>query len=164
MIEQAVNDKESGFSVGDNVQYIENNHFYTVEKKNTEYFLTSQDHTSGFWTDEKNLRDVEASLPRRYLGDTPARPIPSDGSDGKYYDRTIPKNILEKWNGTRVVSAEDLIYVVFRNDFNFGNSFKSLVRADSFVRGIGKQGNTLKYECNKVHYYTDKIEEQGDNK
>ena len=162
---------ENKFKIGDTVQDITNNHILevgnvSVSPNNScvEYYLLTAGPDGGYWVGEGGVRKVDPPLPLSYLEYVPAKSIPSDGSDGKYYDRTIPKNILEKWNGTGVVSAEDLIYVVFRNDFNFGNSFKSLVRADSFVRGIGKQGNTLKYECNKVHYYTDKIEEQGDNK
>lgn len=65
--------KEPGFNVGDNVQYIENNHFYTVEKKNTEYFLTSPDHTSGFWTDEKKLRGIGVA---KFEVGTPLETIP----------------------------------------------------------------------------------------
>jgi hypothetical protein len=145
-------DKYSKFGKGDEVLHKDcsakvQNCDYCEERGTFTYFIRYKD---GFdtWVDEAELSKGSSA-------------ITSDGSDGKYYDRSIPKYILDKWNETGVVSAEDLIYVIFRNDFNFGNSFKSLVRADSFVRGIGKQGNTLKYECNKVHYYTDKIEEQA---
>ena len=169
------------FDNGDTVQDITNNHIHRVGgfketfvagARVVEYYLLTEGPDGGYWVSEEDLRYADATLPLHYHGNTlgfaacsgviHAKSIPSDGSDGKYYDRTIPQKYLDKWNETKTISAEDLILILFDNDFNFGNSFKSLVRANSFVRGFGKQGNTLEYECNKVHYYTDKIEEQGE--
>ena len=96
-------------------------------------------------------------------------PIASDGGSSSYYDKEIPQWLLNRLierndEGKCFVKTEELIEVLFRNDFSFGNAFKALVRADGVVTGQGKAGNTLSYETTKVRYYADRILEQGENK
>lgn len=92
-------------------------------------------------------------------------PIPSDGKSSAYYDIELPEWLFHVLHdrfesGEQCyIKTEELIEVVFGNDFAFGTLFKSLVRARGAVLGRGKKGNTLQYELNKVRYYTDRIEE-----
>ena len=46
----------------------------------------------------------------------------------------------------------------FDNGFDFGNAFKSLVRAFLNTQGSGKEGNDLAYELNKIRYSINKID------
>ena len=74
--------------------------------------------------------------------------VKSDGGSSSYYTLNI--------NGNKV-ETEDIIDQVFGNDFDFGNAFKSLVRAYQTTQGGGKAGNDVAYEMNKIQYSTNKI-------
>lgn len=98
--------------------------------------------------------------------DVPTGEVVSDGGSSSYYDVDLPDWLVEKIltrkeDGNAYVKTEELIEVAFGNDFDFGNLFKSLVRAMGKKKGAGKAGNTLEYECNKMHYSTDKIKTLG---
>ncbi len=77
--------------------------------------------------------------------------VTSDGGSSSYYTLQINNNKVE---------TEDIIRDVFNNDFDFGNAFKSLVRAYLNTQGAGKAGNDLEYELNKIRYSLDKIRKQ----
>jgi len=79
---------------------------------------------------------------------TPTSKVKSDGGSSSYYTLDI--------NHTKV-ETEDIIRDVFGNDFDFGNAFKSLVRAYLNTQGKGKEGNDLAYELNKIDYSINKI-------
>lgn len=90
------------------------------------------------------------------------KPVASDGGSSPYYDRVVPEWLLQNIvqrdaDGLCYIKTEELIEIVFNNDFDFGTAFKSLVRAHGAVNGGGKVGNTANYELNKVKYYADKI-------
>lgn len=90
------------------------------------------------------------------------KPIKSDGLNSSYYDIYLPDWLIKqltkrKEEGNCYIKTEELIEVVFKDDFSFGTLFKSLVRAFGVTQGQGKAGNSLDYELNKVSYYTDKI-------
>lgn len=90
-------------------------------------------------------------------------PIKSDGGSSAYYDIDIPQWLIDEMQtrleqeGKAYVKTEELIEVIFGNDFNFGTLFKSTVRAYGCSVGRGKAGNDICYETNKVKYYSDKI-------
>lgn len=93
------------------------------------------------------------------------KPIASDGGSSPYYDRVVPawllaKLALRQQEGQCYIKTEEIIEIVFSNDFDFGTAFKSLVRAHGAVNGGGKVGNTSDYELNKVKYYANKIQER----
>lgn len=88
------------------------------------------------------------------------KPIKSDGGSSAYYDIKVPKHYLQLIKNSGVIKVEQLIDIIFNNDFDFGCAFKALVRAKGITDGAGKEGNTLKYELNKIGYYSDKIEEK----
>ena len=93
--------------------------------------------------------------------------IKSDGGSSSYYDIDIPKWLLDRIverdldEGVAYVKTEELIEIVFGNDFDFGTAFKSLVRAKGKMDGVGKAGNTLDYECNKIIYSSNKIKDRN---
>lgn len=96
-------------------------------------------------------------------------PIKSDGGSSSYYDLELSDSLLNslierKNDGKCYVKTEEIISVLFDNDYDFGCAFKALVRAKQNLEGVGKAGNDLRYETNKVKYYADKIFEQGGNK
>lgn len=91
------------------------------------------------------------------------KPVKSDGGSSSYYDLTLPtwlvsyiKDRVDE-SGRSYVKTEELIEVVFSNDFDFANILKSLVRAKGITEGGGKVGNTLSYEMNKIKYSADKV-------
>ena len=79
-------------------------------------------------------------------------PVVSDGGSSSYYELNI--------NGNKV-ETEEIIDQVFGNDFDFGNAFKSLVRAYASTKGSGKAGNSIQYEMNKIIYSANKIKNRG---
>lgn len=90
------------------------------------------------------------------------KPIKSDGGSSGYYDIPIPdsfvETLMERYDaGNAHIRTEELIRYVFGNDFDFGTAFKSMVRAYGITQGGGKEGNDIRYECNKVKYYAEKI-------
>lgn len=86
------------------------------------------------------------------LASTTSKPIKSNGGSSAYYTLVI---------NDQTVETEDVIRDVFANDFDFGNAFKSLVRAYGALNGAGKDGNTVDYEMNKLRYSSKKIERQN---
>jgi len=80
------------------------------------------------------------------------KPIKSNGGSSAYYTLVI---------NDQTVETEDVIRDVFANDFDFGNAFKSLVRAYGALNGAGKDGNTVDYEMNKLRYSSKKIEKHN---
>ena len=90
--------------------------------------------------------------------------IKSDGGSSSYYDIEVPHWLLEKLldrnaEGKCFIKTEE-INEILGNDFNYSTIFKSMVRAISIENGVGKAGNTHGYECNKIRYYTDRVEEK----
>ena len=86
------------------------------------------------------------------LAQTTSKPVKSNGGSSSYYTLVI---------NDKTVETEDVIRDVFANDFDFGNAFKSLVRAYGALNGAGKDGNTVEYEMNKLRYSSKKIEKQN---
>ena len=78
--------------------------------------------------------------------------VVSDGGSSSYYTLDI--------NGNKV-ETEEIISQVFGNDFDFGNAFKSLIRAYGATLGKGKAGNDIGYELNKIDYSINKIRQRG---
>ncbi|MNF40755.1 hypothetical protein D3C85_783500 [compost metagenome] len=94
-----------------------------------------------------------------------AGPIKSDGGSSTYYDIKLPDwvvaLILERQAaGSAYVKTEELIIAAFDNDFDFGNAFKSLVRAKGAEDGAGKAGNGVEYEANKIIYSMGKVKQR----
>lgn len=89
--------------------------------------------------------------------------IKSDGGSSSYYDIEVPEWLLEllnsRYNDGKCYIKTEEINEILGNDFNYSTIFKSMVRAISIENGIGKAGNTHSYECNKMRYYTDRVEE-----
>lgn len=84
-------------------------------------------------------------------------PIKSDGGSSSYYKLNVPAWLIEKIVKEGAIETEDLIEVVFDNDFDYGNIFKSLVRAYKTEKGCGKSGNEIEYEMNKISYSALKV-------
>jgi hypothetical protein len=79
--------------------------------------------------------------------------IKSDGGKSDYYKITIDGQTF---------MIEKIIKQVFRNDFDFGNAFKALIRANALIAGGGKEGSTIEYEMNKVKYSADQVVENNE--
>lgn len=94
------------------------------------------------------------------------KPIQSNGGSSSYYDLPIPEELLNKIlerkvEGEAYIKTEEIIRYCFGNDFDKGNLFKSLVRIHSAELGFGKAGNSIEYDCNKIHYSADKIAQRN---
>ncbi|UZV41263.1 hypothetical protein vBVpaMR16F_197 [Vibrio phage vB_VpaM_R16F] len=94
--------------------------------------------------------------------------IKSDGGSSSYYDIEVPVWLLEllnsRYNEGKCYIKTEEINEILGNDFNYSTIFKSMVRAISIENGVGKAGNTHRYECNKMRYYTDRVEESFNRK
>lgn len=96
-------------------------------------------------------------------------PIKSDGGSSTYYDIDIPSWLLYTLNerqkeGKCYIKTEELIECGFSSDFDAGNIFKSLVRAWGALHGVGKAGNGVDYECNKIVYSANKLKQRNQRK
>lgn len=95
--------------------------------------------------------------------------IASDGGSSSYYDIGLPKwliaRVLERYEaGHAYIKTEELIEVAFKDDFDFGNIQKSLVRMRGTYDGAGKAGNSLNYERKKIEYSLGKIQQRFDRR
>lgn len=92
------------------------------------------------------------------------KPVKSDGGSSSYYDIPLPEWLVRRiidrqTDGQAFIKTEEIITVAFGNDFDYGNLFKSEVRAWGAMNGAGKEGNSVEYELNKMRYSIDKIQE-----
>lgn len=166
------------FKVGDKVRLLSNGGYggdcakgdvlTILRPGNTGAYLNVKGFENGLYFYDYEFEPVEEENLKLYEEKVKA-PITSDGGSSSYYDKEIPQWLLKRLierndEGKCFIKTEELIEVLFRNDFSFGNAFKALVRADGVVTGQGKAGNTLSYETTKVKYYANRILEQGENK
>jgi len=93
--------------------------------------------------------------------------IKSDGGSSSYYDISIPKWLMDKLknrtyyegDGVAFMKTEELIEVL-GSDFDEGNVLKCLIRINSLKNGVGKEGNDVNYDTNKIKYSADRIAER----
>lgn len=83
--------------------------------------------------------------------------VKSDGGSSSYYDIPVPNWLLDRLADREVddssfIKTEELIEIMFGNDFDFGNVLKCLVRLYGTTQGAGKAGNDADYEINKMVY------------
>lgn len=116
-----------------------------------------------FVEDELELVAPVASIPPSLIGSAATSKI--DGSNGSYYDNKVPDWLVDQWLDDSSVNvtlkAEHVIEFVFKDNFDFGNCYKALVRGIKSLEGCGKSGNTLEYEMDKVIYYANKVKEKA---
>lgn len=115
--------------------------------------------------DDKKVAEQVNKYINEYVFAQP-KPIQSDGGSSSYYDLPIPEELLNKIlerkeAGKAYIKTEEIIRYCFGNDFDKGNLFKSLVRIHSAELGFGKAGNSIEYDCNKIHYSADKIAQRN---
>lgn len=90
--------------------------------------------------------------------------IKSDGGSSSYYDIVIPDwlmtNILDRsYKGDAYIKTEELIEVL-GSDFDLGNIIKCVVRINSLQNGVGKAGNDVAYDSNKIIYSAGRLKER----
>lgn len=104
---------------------------------------------------EKDLYDITQE-------DTTNKPnkVKSDGGKSSYYQIDTPQWFVDKVSSGELM-LEDLAEVIFGNDFNYTNVFKAMKRVYEAEKGCGKEGNDVKYDIKKIHYYADKIQEKA---
>ncbi|MCP3685070.1 MAG: hypothetical protein GY861_20605 [bacterium] len=94
----------------------------------------------------------------------------SDGGSSSYYNIELPEwlidRILERRTeeGKFYVKTEECCEVMFGNDFDYSNIFKSCVRAYGTEQGGGKAGNDVSYEMSKVQYSANKVKELSERR
>lgn len=92
--------------------------------------------------------------------------IRSDGGSSSYYDIPIPDWLFDsiyqrRYTENCYIKTEELIEIL-GDSFNQGTILKSLIRLNSLLNGIGKAGNNVEYECNKIIYYANRIKEENE--
>lgn len=91
---------------------------------------------------------------------TETKPIKSDGGSSSYYDIQLPDWLIDIIVERRYIKTEELIEIM-GDSFNQGTILKSLVRLNSLLNGVGKEGNSVDYECNKIIYYSNRIKDEN---
>lgn len=92
--------------------------------------------------------------------------VASDGGSSSYYDLPVPDWFIERaieravTDGQGYIKTEELIEVIFQNDFDAGNAFKSLIRLWGAFNGAGKAGNSVSYDKRKIEYSLGKLEQR----
>ncbi len=152
------------YSIGDKVVIVDNLYFHEFNIGEVVTIASLDEHTQDYkavCTKGKSwyVKDDEITP---YVEST--NKIKSDGGSSSYYDVEIPGWLADKLL-TRIedkkpfLKTEELIMMLFNNDFDFGNIQKSLVRAYQATRGGGKDGNDVDYDMNKIIYSANKIKE-----
>ena len=90
--------------------------------------------------------------------------IKSDGGSSSYYDIVIPDWLFDKIYERRYtencyIKTEELIEVL-GSDFDLGNIIKCAVRINSLQNGVGKAGNDVTYDSNKIIYSAGRLKER----
>lgn len=92
--------------------------------------------------------------------------IKSTGGSSSYYDIPLPDELMNKlfdrWEkGNAHIRTEELIRYALSNDFDYGTSFKSMIRAHAITHlGSGKAGNDVDYELNKQDWSNNKVRQR----
>lgn len=91
-------------------------------------------------------------------------PIKSDGGSSSYYDIPIPDWLFDKIYERRYtencyIKTEELIEIM-GSDFDLGNIIKCAVRINSLKNGVGKAGNDVSYDANKIIYSANRLKER----
>lgn len=85
--------------------------------------------------------------------------IKSDGGSSSYYDIQLPNWLIDLIIERRYIKTEELIEVL-GSDFDLGNIIKCAVRINSLQNGIGKAGNDVTYDSNKIIYSAGRLKER----
>lgn len=85
--------------------------------------------------------------------------IKSNGGSSSYYDIHLPDWLIDLIVERRYIKTEELIEVM-GSDFDEGNILKCLVRINSLKKGVGKAGNDVTYDANKIIYSANRLKER----
>jgi hypothetical protein len=85
--------------------------------------------------------------------------IKSDGGSSSYYDIAIPRWLLDNIKERGYLKTEELIEIL-GSDFDLGNIIKCAIRINSLKNGIGKEGNDVRYDANKIIYSAGRLKER----
>lgn len=86
-------------------------------------------------------------------------PIKSDGGSSSYYDIQLPDWLIDLIVERKYIKTEELIEVL-GSDFDLGNIIKCAVRINSLKNGVGKAGNDIIYDANKIIYSAGRLKER----
>lgn len=89
--------------------------------------------------------------------------IKSNGGSSSYYDIQLPEYLIEQIRDRGYLKTEELIEVL-GSDFDLGNIIKCAVRINSLKNGVGKEGNSVEYDANKIIYSANRLKERENNK
>ena len=93
------------------------------------------------------------------------KPIKSNGGSSPYYDIPVPNwllNILQQRKDEGddcFIKTEELIEIL-GSDFDEANILKCLIRINSLKKGVGKEGNDVEYDVNKIIYSANRLKER----
>lgn len=111
-----------------------------------------------------SVAELPDSLFNNAVKNTPEGAIKSNGGSSSYYDIQLPDWLIDliverNYSGNCFVKTEELIEVL-GSDFDEGNILKCLVRINSLKKGVGKQGNDVTYDANKIIYSANRLKER----
>lgn len=103
-----------------------------------------------FWFNPEDITVVKFAPPT-----TISTAVVSDGGSSSYYQKEIPKHMLDRWNQTGVIEAKDVMRLFLNNDFNMSNVFKAHCRVIDLRNGRGKSGADEKYDLKKAVFFAE---------
>ena len=89
--------------------------------------------------------------------------VKSDGGSSSYYELPLPQYLIDSImtqiaEGKQpTIETGDVIKMLVDNDFDAGNIMKALRRIIMAKKGLGKEGTDIKYDLNKIDYFTKEI-------
>lgn len=103
-----------------------------------------------FWFNPYDITVVKVAPPT-----TIPAAVVSDGGSSSYYQKEIPKHMLDRWNSTGLIEAKDVMRLFLNNDFNMSNVFKAHCRVIDLRNGRGKSGADEKYDLKKAVFFAE---------
>jgi hypothetical protein len=104
-----------------------------------------------YWFNPEDLTVVVEKEVNTYIPSA----VVSDGGSSEYYQKIIPKHMLDRWNETGKIEAKDVMRLFLNNDFNMSNVFKAHCRVIDLRNGRGKLGADEKYDLKKAVFFSE---------
>lgn len=104
-----------------------------------------------FWFNQEDITIVNIAE----VSENTQSAVVSDGGSSEYYQKEIPKHMLDRWNATGKIEAKDVMRLFLNNDFNMSNVFKAHCRVIDLRNGRGKSGADEKYDLKKAVFFAE---------
>ncbi len=87
------------------------------------------------------------------------KPIKSDGGSSSYYFTKLPQHLIDDIVERGGIEIKDIVRYCFDNDADCKDIIKALKRIRENLKGGGKEGVSVEYDCNKVVFYAEELKQ-----